>query len=69
MTTPKNRPPSAATPFPSLGAPPPPGPQAPQILTVAMLSAAQDGCQCDACKLLRRMVSQMKEDLIGATNT
>lgn len=48
------------------GAPSPPQQDAQQSQYVlgAMLAASQDGCDCRACKLLRKVNSQMTDQLL-----
>jgi len=67
MTKAKTPQPPAASPFQALGAGTSPGPQAPQIITLAMLSAAKDSCVCDTCRLMRKLVDSMKEEILGST--
>jgi len=43
-----------------------PGPQAPQLMTVALLCAADGKCQCDACLALRRLAATMREEVLNA---
>lgn len=63
MTT-KRTSPKGQPGIPKMPNPGPPGNPMAQGISLAMFSAAQDGCDCRSCQVLRKVMAEMTEQYL-----
>ncbi len=66
MPTKPSKPTVSLMPPPSGDPPVAPAPLPPQLMTVALLCASKDGCDCAACQALRRLADAMTQEVMNA---